>query len=155
MSLSEAGPGFFATLGMAGRADLNFYTLNPHDPVNRRLSRSQRLTRSALFQETYAQRRRYVGRTMILWLRGGEDAALRLGVVASKKTGNAVARNRAKRRLREVFRLNRHRLHGKVDIILIARRVIFQATWKDLEQDLLKLADKAGLLSAREGKMCS
>jgi len=92
---------------------------------------------------------------MILWLRRGEDAALRLGVVASRKTGNAVARNRAKRRLREVFRLNRHRFHGNVDIILIARRAILQATWKDLEQDLLSLADGAGLFSATEGKMSS
>jgi len=123
--------------------------------VNRRLSRNQRLTRATLFKEAYAQRRRYVGRTMILWLRRGEDAALRLGVVASRKTGNAVARNRAKRRLREVFRLNRHRFHGNVDIILIARRAILQATWKDLEQDLLSLADGAGLFSATEGKMSS
>ncbi|NLB60453.1 MAG: hypothetical protein GX806_05230, partial [Lentisphaerae bacterium] len=43
-------------------------TLNPHHAINRRLSRPQRLTRSASFQEAYAQRRRYVGRTMILYL---------------------------------------------------------------------------------------
>lgn len=92
---------------------------------------------------------------MILWVREGEDAAMRLGVVASRKTGNAVKRNRAKRRLREAFRLNRHRFRGKVDIILIARRAIIQAAWKDIEQELLDLAGRAGLLSPAEGKASS
>jgi len=123
--------------------------------VDRRLSRRQRLTRSALFQEAYSQRQYYSGQTMILWVREGEDAAMRLGVVASRKTGNAVKRNRAKRRLREAFRLNRHRFRGKVDIILIARRAIIQAAWKDIEQELLDLAGRAGLLSPAEGKASS
>lgn len=83
---------------------------------------------------------------MVLWLREAEDAALRLGVVASRKTGEAVVRNRARRRLREAFRLNRHRFHGKADIILIARRSIGTAAWQDIEGDLLRLAKEAGLM---------
>jgi ribonuclease P protein component len=110
------------------------------------LSRSQRLTRSALFAETYARGRRFTGRLMVMWLREAEDASLRLGVVASRKTGEAVARNRTRRRLREAFRLNRHRFHGKADIILIARRSIVKASWQDIEQELLRLAAEAGLL---------
>lgn len=84
---------------------------------------------------------------MVLWLRESEDASLRLGVVASRKTGEAVARNRARRRLREAFRLHRHRFHGKADVILIARRSIVDAAWKDIEADLLRLAVAAGILS--------
>jgi ribonuclease P protein component len=115
-------------------------------PVNRNLRRRQRLTRSALFGEAYAQGRRFVGRFMVLWLREAEDAALRLGVVAGRKVGEAVVRNRAKRRLREAFRLNRQRLHGKADVILIARRTVVNATWQELESELLRLAAEAGLL---------
>ncbi len=83
---------------------------------------------------------------MVLWLRKAEDASLRLGVVASRKTGAAVARNRSRRRLREAFRLNRHLFQGKVDIILIARRSIVNASWKDIEEELLRLAKQAGIL---------
>ena len=77
---------------------------------------------------------------------------MRLGVVASRKIGNAVKRNRAKRRLREAFRINRHRFRGQADIILIARRAIIQAAWKDIEQELLDLAGRAGLLAPEERK---
>lgn len=111
-----------------------------------RLSKAQRLTRSAQFTETYAQNRYVTGRWMVLWLREGSDAALRLGVVASKKVGGAVVRNRAKRRLREVFRLSRHRLQGAVDVILIARRGLADAPWKEIENELLSLAAQAGIL---------
>ncbi len=121
---------------------------NPEPQVNRGLARHQRLTRSALFGEAYAQGRRFAGRFMVMWLREGGDAALRLGVVASRKTGGAVERNRAKRRLREAYRLHRHRFHGQADVILIARRAIVKAAWKDIEQDLLRLAEEAGLLPA-------
>jgi ribonuclease P protein component len=46
----------------------------------------------------------------------------RLGVTVTKKVGQAVERNRIKRRVRECFRLNRHCLSGKWDINIIAKR---------------------------------
>jgi len=71
------------------------------------LPRARRLTRTSGFQEAYGQGRKFVGRYMVLFLRSGPDAALRLGVVSSRKVGGAVARNRARRRIREVFRHER------------------------------------------------
>lgn len=52
----------------------------------------------------------------------GETArSPRLGVIASRRVGNAVCRNRAKRRLRELFRLNQDKLPAHADVLLIAR----------------------------------
>lgn len=110
-----------------------------------RLRRGQRLTSSADFEATYAQGRAYKGRLMVLWQRQGEGAALRLGVVASRKVGGAIQRNRAKRRLRAAYRLNRHRFRNVGDVILIARRDILSAHWADVVADLLRLARKAGM----------
>ncbi len=84
---------------------------------------------------------------MVLCLRSGEGAALRLGVVASRKVGNAVERARAKRRMREAFRLNRFRFAGELDVILIARRAILDAPWDEVIAELLKLARQAGLMA--------
>jgi ribonuclease P protein component len=112
---------------------------------DRGLSRSQRLTRSSLFQETYAQGRRWVGRYMVLWIRDGENACLRLGVVASKKVGKSPQRSRAKRRLREVFRNHRHTFSGDLDVVLVARHAILKAEWPALVEEFLGLAQKAGI----------
>jgi len=114
---------------------------------DRRLRRHQRVTAPADFEETYAQGRSGAARTLVMWLRHGPGASLRLGVVASKVIGNAVKRNRAKRRLREAWRLNRFRFKGDVDVILVARRTILTARWEDVNDDLIRLAKRAGLLA--------
>lgn len=57
----------------------------------------------------------------------------RLGVVASRKVGNAVVRNRAKRLWREIFRLNQHELPLRCDVLVIVRKGIAQADRASLE----------------------
>ena len=57
----------------------------------------------------------------------------RLGIAASAKMGNAVARNRAKRLVRELFRA---RMPTKpVDVVFVPRREMVLAAWPDLEAD--------------------
>jgi len=70
-----------------------------------------------------------------------------LGVVASRVVGPAVQRNRARRLLREAWRLNRHRFQGEVDVVLVARKPLPKAKWDDVTADLLRLAKRAGLLA--------
>lgn len=124
--------------------------LTPPTGSDQRLSRGQRLTRPAQFRETYGQQHKRVGRHMVLWLRKGEDTSLRLGVVASRKVGNAVARTRARRLLRELYRRNRFRFSGDYDVVLVARGLILKAKWEDLVNELLDLAERSGLEVQRE-----
>lgn len=75
----------------------------------------------------------------------GEAEGVRVGFTCSKKVGNAVARNRAKRRLREVARLVLLK-HGKLDhdYVLIGRREATTAIkFSDLEQELRWALEKA------------
>ena len=60
----------------------------------------------------------------------------RLGVVASRRVGNAVARNRAKRRLRELFRREQDQLPPSCEVLLIARKRIALARFEDLRRRL-------------------
>ena len=110
------------------------------------LKRHQRLVASSLFEETFSQHTRFIGRLMVVWLRRGEGAALRLGVVTSRKVGEAVERVRARRLMRDVFRRHRSQLTGAVDVVLIGRREIVRASRLDLEREFLYLMRKAGLL---------
>lgn len=123
----------------------------PPGPPNRGLSRAQRMTRSAHFQEAYDQGRKWVGRYMVLYLRAGEGAALRLGVVASRRVGRAHERNRARRLLREAYRRNRHRFQGQTDVVLIARASVPRAAYSDVEADLLTVATRAGIVKPDGG----
>lgn len=116
------------------------------------LGRSRRLTRPSLFQQAYAQGRRVIGRAMVLWLREGEGASLRLGVVASRKVGGAVQRARAKRLLREAYRRNRYRFSGSWDVVLVARRGILEMPWNDMVRELLDLARRAGIYKGSVSK---
>jgi ribonuclease P protein component len=125
-------------------------TRSPEDnPVDSKtLSKEQRLIQASLFGEAFAQKRNFVGRFMVLWLRTGQDAALRLGVVTSKKVSNrAVDRNLVRRRLREIFRQHRAELSGPFDLVIIARQNLLAASYADVEREFIRLAGKAGLLT--------
>ena len=120
----------------------------PSSGLDRCLAEKQRLTHSRLFSETFSQNRKWVGRLMVLWLRTGEGATLRLGVITSKKVHlRANKRNRARRRLREAYRRLRPYLSGEYDVILVGRRAILEADWNNLLLEMLELASKAGLIS--------
>lgn len=66
----------------------------------------------------------------------------RVGVVASRKVGNAVARNKAKRWMRELFRRNKGLLTYPVDLLIVASAAMREATWTELEEQYLQAVAK-------------
>lgn len=92
---------------------------------------------------------------MVMYLLPRPDGSLRLGVVSSRKLGNAVERSRARRLLREVFRRHRSEFSGTYDVVLIARRELLDAKWQDIEKDLFDIAHRAGIYRAPEKRQSS
>jgi ribonuclease P protein component len=94
------------------------------------LSNQTHLRTSGEFRQAYAQGKRYDGRLMTIFIRPNNLPYHRFGITASRKaTGHAVNRNRAKRLLREVFRLSSptlDTLHLKYDWVFNARRVLLE-----------------------------
>ena len=113
-----------------------------------KFSRDQRLRLAWEFERTRREGQRLVKGCLILnWRFSDDHKTSRLGVVTSKKIGNAVVRSRARRLLREVFRWHQHKLLPPVDIVLVARNSIAGKTCADVEHDFLNAAKQARVLS--------
>ena len=109
------------------------------------LPRSSRLV-SAQYREVFDLRRSYAGRYVVAWVRRGQGTGWRVGVVTSKRAlHTAVARNRARRLMREVFRLNRQELRQGIDLVLVARSRIAQVGLVEVTEDFLTVCRKANL----------
>ncbi len=80
------------------------------------------------------------------WFLLPENFTTRLGVVTSRKIGNAVKRSRARRLLRECFRLHQHEIARAVDLVLVARNSIVGKKLREVEEDFLRALGKAKLL---------
>jgi ribonuclease P protein component len=96
-------------------------------------------------------RRLAVGCLIANWLPLEPGASSRLGVISSGKLGHAVVRNRARRLLRECYRLHQHDLAQPVDLVLVARNSIVGKAYGAVEKDFLTSLRKAGLLRGRSG----
>lgn len=84
---------------------------------------------------------------LVLYCRPNHTGKNRVGITVSKKLGKAVQRNRVRRRLREVYRLNEGLFAPGYDIVVVARSRCLKASFQTLVDAYLSLAEKAGLLA--------
>lgn len=106
-----------------------------------------RVQQSRDFARIKAQGRRLTCGCLIAnWRELEPGGKSRLGIVTSKKVGQAVVRSRARRLLREVFRRHQHDLLKPVELILVARNSIVEKQFAGVEKDFLAALDRGGLL---------
>jgi ribonuclease P protein component len=111
--------------------------------------RAMRIKHGRDFVRVRAQGGRLVlGCLVANWLPLPTGSATQLGVVASSKIGGAVIRTRAKRLMRESFRLHQLELAQPLDLVLVARNSIVGKDLAVVERDFLAVLRKAGLLKS-------
>jgi ribonuclease P protein component len=98
--------------------------------------KSSRLLRKPDFSRVFDKGFRVQARFATLLLNRNDTGHPRLGIVASRKLGDAVRRNRAKRVIREVFRRTDAHASTPMDLVVIPRREILTAAYSDVEADL-------------------
>lgn len=104
-----------------------------------KLSKHARLTEGKLFKETLDQGKKLVHRYFIMFYIPKAEAPTQIGVIASKKIGNAVWRNRAKRRIRESYRLNQRHLKSNWRLVFIARKDSVLSKWPDFLDEMKRI----------------
>jgi ribonuclease P protein component len=94
-----------------------------------------RITRSSRFKQIYAGGNPLFSRTMVVYHAAAAGERSRIGMTVSRKIGNAVVRNRAKRLIREVFRKNRSALVRPLDLVINAKKSIAGEDFRTLEAE--------------------
>lgn len=109
------------------------------------------LKQNHVFRRLYAKGKNQVTPHLALYARSNGTKGSRLGITAGTKLGNAVTRNRVRRRLREIYRTNEFRLRPGYDLVVVARVRAVYARYDELERSFLKAAKALGLLREEGG----
>ncbi len=121
--------------------------MSAETPKSLRFSRNSRVTQNRDFLRIRQQGERLVQGCLVAnWNKLPDGAKPKLGVVTSRKIGGAVQRTRARRLLRESFRLHQHEFAQPIELILVARNSIAGKKFADVEKDFLSTLRRAGLL---------
>ncbi len=107
------------------------------------MERCHRLRRSADFARVRERGRSWPHALLVLSAGRNEAGDTRFGFIVSRRVGNAVVRNRVRRRLREVVRRHLGQFPAGWDVVLVARPAIARADFAEIEQAFLQVLSRA------------
>jgi len=109
------------------------------------MKRKFRLRRSTDFKRVRRLGKSYAHPLVVLIKHPNQEGISRVGIAVGRSIGNAVQRNRAKRRIREIVRQHLPTIQSGWDLIFIARQPINSASHQDLEEAIEQLILRAGI----------
>jgi ribonuclease P protein component len=117
------------------------------------VQKENRLTRREDFNKVYRHGKSSANHQFVVYMMAQpaavEGNSYRLGISVSKKVGNAVVRNRIRRLLKEIVRLNGDKIAPRTDMILIARKPAAEMEYAEMEKSVLHVLKRAGLLARK------
>jgi len=112
-----------------------------------RLTRAMRIRQRRDFARLRQTGQRIaVGSLVLNWKELPKNSPSRMAVITTKKLGSAIIRTRARRLLRECFRLHQHDLRAPLEMVLVARRGVLGKKLAAVEADYLFALRSANLL---------
>ena len=108
------------------------------------------LKKNSDFRRLYSKGKSAVTPYLVVYCRRNGQPVNRVGFTVSAKLGHAVVRNRVRRQLREIYRLNAGRLKYGRDLILVARSRCVNGNYQKMEAAFLTACEKLGPLIPSE-----
>ena len=112
--------------------------------VSQKFPKTDRILKRDLFRRVYEEGRKIQARHFTAFVLPNSGGQSRIGITATRKMGNSVERNRARRLVREVFRKNKWLVPRGVDIVINVKRPLVEAHYRDLEGDFITFLERAG-----------
>ena len=97
------------------------------------------------FRKLYHRGKYAACSTLVLYWIPNRYENNRLGITVSTKLGNAVIRNRTRRRIREIYRLHEEQLRRGIDLVIVARAAAPGAEYQKLDRDFQRMVKRLGL----------
>ncbi|HHY41697.1 MAG TPA: ribonuclease P protein component [Thermoanaerobacterales bacterium] len=114
------------------------------------MKKSLRLTKNYEFIKVYKTGRRLSSLFFTMYIKKNELNFSRLGVSVSKKVGKSVVRNKIKRRIKEIVRLNYDYIKQGYDIVVSAKPSSVQLDFKAMEKELIRLMKRGRIYSVKK-----
>ncbi|MBS4913187.1 MAG: ribonuclease P protein component [Veillonella sp.] len=112
------------------------------------LDKARRIRKNNEYRLVYRHGTYEVGRLCVVYRMPVAKQSTRIGFVTGKKVGGAVERNRARRLMKEVYRLNQHKLKEGYAIVVVGRAKLSKATYEEACKELMYLFRKCKLLKS-------
>lgn len=114
------------------------------------MSKNESLKNNRDFRSVYDKGKSFANRFLVMFYIRNETGVSRVGFSVTKKLGNAIVRNKVKRRMKESYRLHSHKFKKGYDIVFLSRVKAKSANYKEIESALLHLGKLGGLLKKGE-----
>ncbi len=98
------------------------------------------------FRRLYSKGKSAATPLLVVYVRKTRKDTNQLGITVSTKVGKAVVRNRIRRRLREIYRLNESRIDRGLQLVVVARVRASAASYRQLEDAFLRACGKLGVI---------
>ncbi len=103
------------------------------------MDKKYRIRKNVEFKQVYSGGKNYWNRNLTLYVKRNNLDGSRYGITITKKIGSAVVRNRIRRRIKEIYRLNFYRIKDGYDLVFIPKKNVQEISYKQLESALIHI----------------
>lgn len=104
------------------------------------------------FQKVYNKGKNFWNRNLVLFVMKNNLGYTRVGYTVTKKVGNSVVRNRIRRQMKEIYRLNFYRIEKNYDLIFIPKQNVVDISFEELESAMLHILKLSKVIKKESGK---